>query len=94
MEKKESNVGFLGDDFHSKIGKSFPVLSDRFMRPCALIAVNLEAFRYGYYENDSLERREIPTKGRYQCWLISFQTYGLVARNPRANIGMIHGLPS
>ena len=58
-----------------------------------LIVVNFEAFRYGYYENDSAERREIPTQGRYQRWLVSFQTYGVVARNPRANIGMIHGLP-
>jgi hypothetical protein len=25
---------------------------------------------------------------------MSFQTYGVVARNPRANIGMIYGLPA
>jgi hypothetical protein len=78
---------------HSKIGKSFPILSERFMRPGMLVAVNFKAFKYGYYANDSLERQEIPTQGRYQRWLISFQTCGVVARNPRANIGLIYGLP-
>lgn len=91
--KKDSTIGFHVDEFHSKIGKSFPILSERFMRPGVLIAVNFKAFKYGYYANDSLERQEIPTQGRYQRWLISFQTYGVVARNPRANIGMIYGLP-
>jgi len=59
-----------------------------------LIAINFDAFTYGYFANDSLERMEIPTQGRYQRWLITFQTYGVVARNPRANVGMIYGLPS
>jgi hypothetical protein len=62
-------------------------------RPGVLISMNFKAFKYGYYANDSLDRQEIPTQGRYQRWLISFQTYGLAARNPRANISMIYGLP-
>ena len=73
--------------------KTFPILSEPFMRSSVLILVNFDAFNYGYYVNDFLERREIPTQGRYQRWLISFQIYGVVARNPRANIGMIYGLP-
>ena len=94
IEKKGRSIGFHVDEFHSKIGKTFPILSERFMRPGVLIVVNFEAFRYGYYANDLLERKEIATQGRYQRWLISFQTYGVVAWNPRANIGMIHGLPA
>jgi hypothetical protein len=94
IEKKDKTIGFHVDEFHSKVGKTFPILSEPFMRPDVLIAVNFEAFKYGYYANDSLERQEIPTQGRYQRWLISFQTYGVVARNPRANIGMIYGLPA
>jgi hypothetical protein len=93
IERKDRTIGFHVDEFHSKIGKSFPILSERFMRPGILIAVNFKAFKYGYYSNDSLERQEIHTQGRYQRWLVSFQTYGVVARNPRANIGMIYGLP-
>jgi hypothetical protein len=93
MDKKDKTIGFHVDEFHSKIGKTFPILSEPFMRPGVLIAVNFKAFKYGLYANDSLERQEIPTQGRYQRWLISFQTYGVVARNPRANIGMIYGLP-
>lgn len=93
ITKKDNTIRFHVDEFHSKIGKTFPILSERFMRPGVLIAVNFKAFKYGYYANDSLERQEILTQGRYQRWLISFQTYGVVARNPRANIGMIYGLP-
>jgi hypothetical protein len=93
IEKKGKAIGFHVDEFHSKIGKSFPILSERLLRPGVLAVVNFKAFKYGYYSNDSLERQEIPTQGRYQRWLVSFQTYGVVARNPRANIGMIYGLP-
>jgi len=93
IDKRDEDIGFAVDEFHSKVGKTFPIVSERFMRPGVLIAVNFDAFKYGYYANDSLERREIPTQGRYQRWLISFQTYGVVARNPRGNIGMIYGLP-
>jgi len=93
MEKKEKHIGFRVDEFHSKIGKTFPILSERHLRSGVLMVVNTDAFSYGHYENDSLERRELPTSSRYQRWLISFQTYGVVARNPRGNIGMIYGLP-
>jgi hypothetical protein len=93
-EKKETGVGFRVEEFHSKIGKTFPIVSERYMRPGVLTVVNLAAFAYGYFADDALERNEIPTQGRYQRWLISFQTYGVVARNPRANIGMIYGLPT
>lgn len=92
-DRKDKATGVLVNEFHSKVGKTFPILSERFMRPGVLIAVNFDAFKYGYYENDSLERQEIPTQGRYQRWLLSFQTYGVVARNPRANVGMIYGFP-
>lgn len=94
MEKDETGVGFYVDHFDAKIGKTFPILSDRYMRPDTLMLTNLEAAEYGYYANDKLDRKEVPTQGRYQRWLISFQTYGVVVRNPRSNIGMIHGLPT
>ena len=92
IEKDDTEIGFGVDTFHSKIGKKFPILADRYMRPDVLMLVNFEATKYGYYLNDRMSRKELPTQGRYQRWLISFQTYGVVVRNPRANIGMIHGL--
>jgi hypothetical protein len=92
--KKDKGMGFQVDEFHAKIGKSFPILPERYMRPGDLIVVNFDAFSYGYYANDSVQRQEIPTQGRYQRWLISFQAYGLTARNPRANIGVIYNLPT
>jgi hypothetical protein len=94
MEKDDTGIGFIVDHFDAKIGKSFPILSDRYMRPDTLILVNFGATNYGYFANDRLDRKEIPTQGRYQRWLISFQTYGVVVRSPRSNIGMIHGLPT
>jgi hypothetical protein len=94
MEKSDTAVGFYVDTFDAKIGKSFPILSDRYMRPDVLMLVNFESTKYGYYANDRLDRKEIPTQGRYQRWLISFQNYGVVARSPRSNIGMIYGLPT
>jgi len=94
MEKEETGVGFYVDHFDSKVGKSFPILSDRYMRPDCLMLVNFETAKYGYFSNDRMDRKEIPTQGRYQRWLISFQTYGVVVRSPRSNIGMIYGLPT
>jgi hypothetical protein len=94
MERDDHGVGFHVDTFDAKIGKSFPIVSDRYMRPDTLIIANLKKMSYGYFAQDRLDRKEIPTQGRYQRWLISFQTYGVVARNPRANIGMIYGLPT
>ena len=93
-ERRQPAVGFRVDTFDAKIGKSFPILSDRYMRPDTLLLVNFKDMEYGYFANDRLDRKEIPTQGRYQRWLISFQTYGVVARNPRSNIGMIYGLPT
>ncbi len=94
MDQDATGVGFKVDTFDAKIGKSFPILSDRYMRPDTLILVNFDKFSYGYFNQDRLERKEIGTQGRYQRWLISFQTYGVVARNPRSNLGMIYGLPT
>ena len=91
-ERSDTGLGFYVDHFDSKIGKSFPILPERYMRPDTLMIVNFEAAKYGYYANDRMERKEISTQGRYQRWLLSFQTYGVVLRNPRANIGMIYGL--
>ncbi len=94
MDKDDRDVGFFVDTFDAKVGKSFNILADRYIRPDVLILVNFDKFYYGYFNQDKLDRKEIPTQGRYQRWLISFQTYGVVARNPRSNIGMIYGLPT
>ena len=45
IEKKDKSIGFHVDEFHSKIGKTFPILSERFMRPGVLIAVNFKALQ-------------------------------------------------
>ena len=90
--RSDASVGFQVDEFHSNVGKTFPILPEPCMRPDTLIVVNLKEFMYGYFNEDYVDHKEIQTQGRYERWLISFQTYGVVARNPRANIGMIYGL--
>lgn len=94
IERDDKGVGFHVETFESKIGKSFPVMAERYMRTGTLMMVNLSKCSYGYFNNDRMERKEIATAGRYQRWLISLQTYGVVFRNPRSNIGFIYGLPS
>jgi len=49
IKKQDISIGFRVDEFHAKVGKTFPILSERFIRPGVLIVVNLDAFRYGYY---------------------------------------------
>lgn len=93
MDAGDRGVGFHVDEFHSQTGKAFPILADRYMRPDTLIVVNFDKFSYGFFANDGIQRKEILTQGRYERWLITFQSYGVVARNPRANIGKIYGLP-
>lgn len=90
---EDSNkAGFSVDIFDSKIGKSFPILPDRYMRQDEVMVVDLSKASYGYYNDDQLDRKELATQGRYERWLISFQTYGVVLRNARQSVGMIYGL--
>ena len=89
-----AKAGFSVDLFDSKIGKTFPILADRYMRKDQVIIVDLSKAYYGYYNQDQLNRKEISTAGRYKRWLLSFQAYGTVLRNARQSIGMIYGLSS
>lgn len=92
-DEKSKGAGFYVDEIHTKIGKTFPVISTQYMRQSALLVVNLSKAGYGYYAGDTMHRKDIPTQGRYERWLMSFQTYGVVLRDPRANVAMIYGLP-
>ena len=91
---EEDKVGFAVDVFDSKIGKSFPILSDQYMRPGTLMVTDFSKAEYGYYQGDKLNRKEIPTKGRYEQWLLSFQTYGVVLHHPHQSLGVIYDLPT
>lgn len=73
MERYDTDIGYRVDEFHSKVGKTFSILSERYTWPGTLIVVNLDAFKYGYYVEDCPTRRGIPTQGPYQCWFISFK---------------------
>jgi hypothetical protein len=87
----EKTIGFSMDEFHSKVGKTFPIVSDRYMRQGTLAVCNFSPMRYGYYGKQQLNKKEISTQGAYSRWLIHFTTYGVVVRDPRANIGIIYG---
>ena len=57
-DKDDRGIGFRVDEFHAKVGKTFPILSERFMRPGVVMVVNFDAFTYGYYADDELERKK------------------------------------
>jgi hypothetical protein len=90
-DNKQDHVGFAVNYIDTKIGKTFPIKSDQYMRPDMIQIVNFAEMQYGYYKADQLDRKELATQGRYRRWLISYQTYGVVARRPRQNIGTIYG---
>jgi len=91
MQYKNKNIGYMVDVFETEIGKALPIIADPYMAPHQLMVVDLSKCYYGYYADDQLDRKELPTQGRYQRWLISFQTYGVVVRKPRQSIGMLYG---
>lgn len=76
----------------NSVGKDVELINEQYQRPGVMTLVNLAAAGYGYYNNDKMDKKEIPTKGRFQQWLVSFQTYGVVLRSPRTNIGQIYGI--
>ena len=88
----DKRAGFQVDVIDTAIGKSFPVIADRYIRPDVLHVVDLGACSYGYYNEDKMDRKELATQGRYQRWLISMQAYGLVIRKPRCSLGTIYSL--
>lgn len=88
----DKTIGYKPDMFQSKYGPKIPILVDQYVRPGVLQIVNFSKLKYGYYKNDTIHRDLIATQGRYKRWMISFQCYGLVCRDPRANIGTIYGI--
>jgi hypothetical protein len=87
-----NRAGFSVDLFDSKIGKTFPILSDRYMREDEVLLVDFSKAQYGYYNDDQLDRKELATQGRYERWLLSFQTYGVVLRNARQSVAKVYNL--
>ena len=90
-EYGDKKVGTLIDVFDSELGVSFPIMEDQYQRPDMLQLCDIKKFRYGYFRNDTPSRKELPTQGRYERWLISLQMYGVAVRSPRQNIGTIYG---
>jgi hypothetical protein len=92
MTQDATTVGYAVNVFDSDVGKSFPIVADQYWRPDVLQLVDFSKCSYGYYNNDEMTRKKIETAGRFDRWLLTFQTYGLVVREPRRSIGMIYGL--
>lgn len=92
--RNDKGVGIQVEYFDSQIGKRFPILADPYMLATDLLVLNLKSLSYCYFAQDKLDRKEIATKGRFQQWLVSFQTIGVKARNPKKNIGMMYGIAS
>ena len=93
-ERKDKGVGNSVKFFDSKIGKQFELVPDRYMLPGRVFVMNTDAFSYGYYNGDEPWRKKLETQDRNERWLITFQTYGLVARKPRQNIAALYNVSS
>jgi hypothetical protein len=91
MTKGDKSVGFMVDTFDAKIGKRFPIISDRVMRPNVVLICNFSTMSRGYFKNDKMNKKELSTQGRYRRWMVSFQGYGVVCRKPR-HIGMLYNV--
>lgn len=92
--RTEDVVGSNVRSIDTKIGKNIPIISDRYLRNDVAMVIDLSNISWGDYAQDSMDRKELQTQGRYQEWLVSFQSYGVVVRKPRQSIGMIYGLPT
>jgi hypothetical protein len=75
-------------------GKVFDLIPDVFVPKGKFWVLDLSRVAFGYFKNDKLDRKEIPTKGRYRRWLISFQAYGCVLRMKRQSMGTLYGGPT
>jgi hypothetical protein len=85
----EKTIGFSVQSWDSKIGKTFDFVPDIYMRPGVLQVQDISQCKYGYYNQDELDRKELQTQNRSQRWLISFQTYGVIMRNARKAQGQL-----
>lgn len=90
--RADKTIGYAPSSFQSKYDPVLPIVVDQYVRPGVVQIINFSKFKYGYYKNDTIHRDLIATQGRYKRWMISFQTYGLVARDPRANIGTLYNV--
>ena len=88
----EKEIGWQVDSFDSKIGKTFPIKSSDKMRAGTLILANFDTFSRGPHKDfPPVQRKLLATQGLYSRWMLSYITYGVVARKPR-QIGMIYNL--
>ena len=94
MTMEQKKVGMQVNVFQSKLGKAFEILPDWNMREDMIMFWNAAACKWGWFAGDDIWTKQLATQNRSERTLITGQTYGLVVRNPRANIGTIYGLPT
>jgi hypothetical protein len=94
MTLEQTKVGAQVNVFQSKLGKSFEILPDWNMQKDMIAFVNTSPMSWGYYAGDDIWTKDLATQNRSERRLITCQTYGLVVRKPRSNIGVIYGLPT
>lgn len=91
-EYSTEKSGYVVNKLLLSNGYEYPVMRDRYFPEGVLLMIDLSKCSYGYYKNDRMRTKEIATKGRFKQWMVTFQTYGTVVRDPRASIGMIYGI--
>ena len=91
----QKKIGWTVHMFDSDVGKEFEIVQDELYlrRPGCLSIMDFSKNYYGYFNGDKMDRTEIPlSTGRAQQWQLSFQTYGVVNRNPRATNTLIYNI--
>ena len=92
MEKKE--VGYEVTAFHSKRGKTFPILRDNYVPASKIAILDISDCRWGWYGKQNIRTKLLAESyENVDIVKITGQIYGVVKRKPR-EIGVIYGLPT
>lgn len=87
-------VGYSTNKYESKNGAIIDLMPDPIMPKGMIICTNLPSVEWGFYKNDDIHVKDLPQQSRTIMRLISCQTYGVIIRKLRANLGTIYGLPT
>ena len=91
---KETEIGYEVTSFHSKIGKTFPILADDYIPETHLVLVDTKDVEWGYYGKQGIRVTQLAESyENIDVKKITFQTWGMKKRKPR-QIGTIYGLPT
>lgn len=93
---KESEIGYSVTAFHSKIGKTFPILRDPHMPKDSIAVVDCSDVEWGYVSGEQVRPILIAQTNNQRVFqqFITGAIWGTKVRKPRQSLGLIYGCPS